>query len=134
MIALSKCQILKVMSIADQNKKPFTCKTFSQPFYPMSYNYINYMDAWYNMFYLQSYQHSWFIQFSRRCNAKFPTLFQNWWTFFCLLDSIFPFEIQEKFNIYKSKTSSQSITQSRLLMFCSRLRISWILTWNIIKK
>ena len=27
-IAFSKCQILRVMTIADWNKKPFTCKTF----------------------------------------------------------------------------------------------------------
>ena len=95
-------------------KKPFTCKAFSQPFHPMSYNYMDYMDymdAWYNMLYLQSYQHSWFIQFSRNYNTKYPAWFQKWWTFFSLLDSIFPLEIQEKFNFYKSKTSSQSITQ-----------------------
>ena len=58
----------------------------------------------------------------------------KWWTFFGLLDSIFLHEIQEKFNFYKNKTSSQSITQPRLLTFCSRLRIPWILTWNNIKK
>ena len=133
-IAFSKCQILRVMTIADWNQKPFTCKAFSQPFHPMSYNYMDYMDAWYNMFYLQSYQHSWFIQFSRNCNTKFPAWFQKWWTFFGLLDSIFPTDIQEKFNFYKSKTSSQNINQPRLLTFCSRLRIPWILTWNIIKK
>ena len=86
------------------------------------------------MFYLQSYQHSWFIQFSNNCNTKFPAWFQKWWTFFCLLDSIFPPEIQEKINFYKSKTSFESITQSRLLTFYSRLRIPWILAWNIIKK
>ena len=122
------------MTIADWNKKPFTCKAFSQLFHPISYNYIDYMDAWYNMFYLLSYQHSWFIQFSRNCNTKFPAWFKKWWTFFSLLDSIFPLETQEKFNFYKKKASSQSITQPRLLTFCSRLRIPWILTWNIIKK
>ena len=90
----------------------------------MSYNCINYMDVWFNMFYLQSYQHSWFIQFSRRCNAKFSAWFQRWWTFFGLLDSIITPKIQEKFSFYKSKTSSQSITQLRLLTFCSKLRNS----------
>ena len=106
-IAFTKCQILKVMSIADWNKKkPFTCKMFSWPFHHMSYNCIDYMDVWYNMFYLQSYQHSWFIQFSRRCNAKFFAWFQRWWTFFGLLDSIITPKIQEKFSFYKSKTSS----------------------------
>ena len=134
-IAFSKCQILIVMTIADWNKKnPSLARHLVNLFHPMSYNYIDYMDAWYNMFYLQSYQHSWFIQFSRNCYTKFPAWFKKWWTFFGLLDSIFPPEIQEKFNFYKSKTSSQSITQSRLLTSCSRLRISWILTWNIIKK
>ena len=86
------------------------------------------------MFYLQSYKHSWFIQISRGYNAQYPTWFKKWWTFFGLLDSIFPPKIQEKFNFYKSKTSSQSITQPRLPTFCSRLRIPWILSWNIIKK
>ena len=86
------------------------------------------------MFYLQSYQHSWFIQFSRNYNTKFFAWFKKWQTFFGLLDSLFPPKIQEKFNFYKSKTSSQSITQPRLLTFCSRLRIPWILSQNIIKK
>ena len=44
-IALSKCQILRVMSITDWNKKPSTCKVFCQPFHPMNFNYINYMNA-----------------------------------------------------------------------------------------
>ena len=100
----------------------------------MSYNFIDYMNAWYNMFYLQSYQHSWFIQFSRGYNAKFTAWFQKWWIFIGILDSIFPPKIQEKINFYKSKTLSQSITQPRLLTLCSRLRIRWILPWNIIKK
>ncbi|KAJ9672781.1 hypothetical protein PVL29_026132 [Vitis rotundifolia] len=122
------------MTITDWNQKPFTSKTFSHPYHPISNNFIDYMDAWYNMFYLQSYQHSWFIQFSRNCNTQFPAWFQKWWTFFGLLDSIFPPDIQEKFEFYKKKTSSQPITQPRLLTFCSRLRIPWILTWNFIKK
>ena len=93
-IAFSKCQIIKVMTIADWNKKPFTCKAFSKHFHPMSYSYIDYMDVWYNMFYLQSYQNSWFIQFSRNCNTKFSLWFKKWWTFFGLIDSIFPPKIQ----------------------------------------
>ena len=103
MIAFSKCQILKVMTIADWNKKPFTCKVFSKHFHPMSYNYMDYMDAWYNMFYLQSCQHSWFIQFSRNRNTKFPTWFKKWWTFFGLIDSIFPPKIQEKFTSTRAR-------------------------------
>ena len=122
------------MTLTDWSQKPFTYKVFSQIFHPMSYNYIDYLNVWYNMFHLQSYQHSWFIQFSRGCNAQFLVWFKKWWTFFGLLDSIFSHEIQEKFNFYKRKTSSQSINQPRLLTFCSRLKIKWILTWNIIKK
>ena len=100
----------------------------------MNFNYIGYVDAWYNIFYLQSYQHSWFIQFSRGCNAKFPVRFKKWWTFVGLLKSIIPPKIQEKFNFYTSKTSTQYITQPRLLTFYARLRILWILSWNFIKK
>ena len=122
------------MTLTNWNQKRFTCKAFSQPFHLMSYNYIDYVNAWYNIFYLQSYQHSWFIQLSRGCNAQFLAWFKKWWTFFGLLNSIFPPEVQEKLNFYKIKTSSQSITQPRLLMFYPRLRIPWILTWNIIKK
>ena len=87
-------------------KLSFLCKAFSESFHPMSHNYIDYMNVWYNMFYLQSYKHLWLIQFSRKCNTKFPTWFKKLWTFFGLLDYIFPLEIQEKFNFYKSKTSS----------------------------
>ena len=134
-IAFSKCQILKVMTMSDWNKKPFTCKAFSQPFHLMSYNYIDYMDVWYNMFYLQSYQNSWFIQFSRNCNTKFSLWFKKRWTFFGLLDSIFPLEVQEKFDFYRKKNliSVYHSTETPDVLF-QILRISWILTWNIIKK
>ena len=71
------------MPIFDWNKIPFTCKGFSQHFHPMSYNYIDYMDAWYNMFYLHNYQHLWFIKFFRGCNVKFPTWFKKMVDFLC---------------------------------------------------
>ena len=76
-ITFSKCQILRVMTIADWNKKPFTYEVFRQPFHPMSFNYIDYMDVRYNMIYLHSYQHSWFMQFSRGRNAKFLAWFKK---------------------------------------------------------
>ena len=100
----------------------------------MSFNYIDYMDVRYNMIYLHSYQHSWFMQFSRGRNAKFLAWFKKQWNFFGLLETLFSLEIQEKFNFYKSKTSTQSVTQPRLLTFCFGLRIVWILSWNFIKK
>ena len=38
-------KFLRVMTIADWNKKPFTYEVFRQPFHPMSFNYIDYMDV-----------------------------------------------------------------------------------------
>ena len=70
----------------------------------------------------------------KRLQRPISKLVSNMVDFCGILDFIFFFEIQEKFNFYKSKISSQSITQPRLLTFCSKLRIPWILTWNIIKK
>ena len=49
-IALSKCQILRVMTLTNWSQKPFTYKVFSQILHPMSYNYIDYMNVWYTCF------------------------------------------------------------------------------------
>ena len=84
------------------------------------------------MFYLKSYQHSWFIQFSRNYNTKFFAWFKKWWTFFGLLDSIFPLEIQEKYliSVYHSTETPDVLLQIKNTMDSW---MPWILTWNIIK-
>ena len=134
-IAFSKCQILRVMTLTDWNKKnPLLARLLVNISIPWA---ITTKTTWmsgitcsickvisiYSLF-----------NFQEAATPQFPAWFQKWWTFFGLLDSIFPLEIQEKFNFCKSKTLSWSITQLRLLIFCSRIRIPWIFIWNIIKK
>ena len=99
------------MTLTHWNQKPFTCKAFSQTFHPMSYNYIDYMNAWYNMSYLQSYQHSWFIQFSR-----------GFWSTRLHISS---------WNLRKIQLLQE---QDFISIYHSIETPSWILTWNIIKK
>ena len=83
-IASSKCQILRVMTLIDWNQKPFTCKAFSQTFHPMSYNYIDYMNAWYNMLYLQSYHIHGLFKFQEATTPNFQLGLKNgglsWYT------------------------------------------------------
>ena len=95
------------MTISDWNKKPFTCKGFSQPFHPMSYNYIDYMDVLGTICFICTTINTYgLLSFLEVAMLNFLLGLKKWWTFFIILESIFPFEIQEKFNFYKSKTST----------------------------
>lgn len=62
-IAFSKLKIMKELSMTDWNQSLYTEKTFSQPYFPSSYSYIDYQKAWFNVLFLQPYNHSWFLHF-----------------------------------------------------------------------
>jgi hypothetical protein len=65
-IDYSKIQIFKILSLSDWQTKPHTDKTLSNyPQYPR-FNYYDYRDAWYHVFYLRSSSHSWFVFFDKK--------------------------------------------------------------------
>ena len=61
--AYSKLKNFKLMNSTYWNQDPYTEKTFSKPFVPHSYSYIDYQMAWFNVIWYQNYEPSWFIQF-----------------------------------------------------------------------
>lgn len=63
-IAFSKLKILKVISLIEWNQSIYTEKTFSQPYNPHTYNYIDYQKAWFHLLFLQPYNHSRFMHFT----------------------------------------------------------------------
>ena len=77
-IMFSKAKILKVLSVKDMNQELYKSKAFSRQFSPQPYNYYDYIDAWYNTFYLWHFQHSWFFWFKKGISLKFPKWFLMW--------------------------------------------------------
>ena len=49
-ICYSKCNIFKIISEIEWKKSSSTHKMFSQNFKPLSYDYYDYMDAWFCVF------------------------------------------------------------------------------------
>ena len=73
-IAYSKCWILKVLTGKDWSTT-YTTKSFSVPFNPLGYHYIDYQNAWYETFFYPPFNHSWFINFDTRLEITFPLWF-----------------------------------------------------------
>ena len=73
-IAYSKCRILKVLTGKDW-PTTYTTKSFSVPFNPSGYHYVDYQNAWYETFLYRPFNHSWFMSFDTRPDIAFPLWF-----------------------------------------------------------
>ena len=80
-------------------------KTFGINFDPIGYNYWDYVDAWYYVFWDQNkfYKHTWFIYFKTKTKYDFPQWFRHWWDFFGPLPEMFPPTVVQAFEFFKQK-------------------------------
>ena len=125
-INYSKLKILKVLTPSDWNQNIYTPKYFSHPGTIKSYNYLDYQKAWFNVFFIRAFSHSWFIQFSKQATEPFPLWFEEWWSYFGLVTNILPPPILEGFNLFSKKFSCNN----KLLSFSSKFGVPWILAWT----
>lgn len=125
-ITMSKCRILKVLTLKDWNKAT-ELKNFSIPFFPKGYSYHDYKEAWFKTFYLRPFTHSWFIHFTKHCNNDFPIWFYNWWNFFGSSPQIFPDKAQLAFDYYIKNAKETDYTKP--LRFHKNLQVGWIFCW-----
>jgi len=86
-IAYSKCRMLKVLTGKDW-PTTYATKSFSVPFNPPGYHYIDYQNAWYETFLYRPFNHSWFMSFDTRPDITFPLWFYEWWTVYGSLQII----------------------------------------------
>ena len=56
-IAFLKIKILRVLTSTKWNQSIYTEKRFSHQFLPQTYSYIDYQQAWYNVFWLNNFNH-----------------------------------------------------------------------------
>ena len=108
---------------------------FSQNFRPKSYDYHNYIDAWYYTFFFRPLDHSWFFHWGDEIKNQtdFPNWFQEWWLFFGVIKDIFRPQILEEYNYFIEHGSYLiSTSRSKVLFFLSRFQIPWILCWDFI--
>ena len=69
-ICYSKCKIFKVLTHKMWGQSPDTHKMFLENFKPKSYDYYDYMDAWYFTFYFRSFDHSWFFHWEDEIKSQ----------------------------------------------------------------
>nr|KYP56455.1 polyprotein [Cajanus cajan] len=127
-IQFSKVKIQKILAPSDWNQPLCQGKSFSREFQPQHYTYYDYMLAWTNILYLQPKTHSWFFWFRRGISLKFPKWFLQWFQIWGPIREIFPPEVSEYYDYFKSKTTFQQ--SYRLISFVASQNITWIATWD----
>ena len=110
-------------------------KMFSENFKPKSYDYYDYMDAWYFTFYFCHFDHSWFFHWGDEIKSQndFPNWFQEWWLFFGATQDILCPQIKEGFSYFVEHGSHLLLTSClRVMFFLSKFQIPWILCWDFV--
>ena len=116
-------------------QSPDTHKIFSENFRPKSYDYYDYMDAWYFTFYFRPFDHSWFFHWGDEIKNEndFPNWFQEWWLFFGATQDILCPQIKEGFSYFVEHGSHLLPAPcSRVMFFLSKFQIPWILCWDFV--
>ena len=125
-ICYSKCKICKVLSQKSWGWSPDTHKMFSQNFRPKSYDYHDYIDAWYYTFLFRPFDHSWFFHWGDEIKNQtdFPNWFQEWFLFSGAIKDIFCPQILEGYKYFSEHGSHLVPTScSQVLFFLSRFQI-----------
>lgn len=86
------------------------------------------MDAWYNMFYQEPYNHTWFIWFKKDISLNFPQWFIQWFIDTGPNTTIFPEYDVTAFETFISETTFPRRVE--LITFCANFGINWITTWT----
>ena len=131
-IDYSKIQIFKILSLSDWQTKPHTDKTLSNyPQYPR-FNYYDYRDAWYHVFYLRSSSHSWFVFFDKTFdfNHGYPEWIVTWFKHLGTLVNVLPKSVQDGFKKFQELFPQEIQHHEYLLQFTMLFKIPWILSWR----
>ncbi|ESQ30877.1 hypothetical protein EUTSA_v10012301mg, partial [Eutrema salsugineum] len=90
----------------------------------------DYQNAFFRLFYLKAYDHSWFISLDHKCPKTIPGLFYEWWHWFGPTDQIHPTEITKTslpfYTKYAPKTPILPLTN---IHFHIDMGIPWICSW-----
>ena len=110
-------------------------KMFSQNFRSKTYDYHDYIDAWYYTFFFRPFDHSWFFHWGDEIKNQinFPNWFQEWWLFFGAIKDILCPKVLEGYK-YFSEHDSHLVpaSYSQVLYFLSKFQIPQILYWDFV--
>ncbi|RDX67953.1 Orf V, partial [Mucuna pruriens] len=129
-VLFSEMKVINILSPQDSNQYLFDSKTFSRQFNPPGYTYYDYIDAWFNTFYINPKKHSWFIWFKKGIPLKFSKWFVKWFYNFRLLREIFPQNVKEVYDYFKE--TSTFVPGYRIISFVASQSITWILVWEYV--
>ena len=127
-ISYSKIKILHVLSPKDFATDLYTSKSFSNPSCLLRYSYLDYKIAWFNVFFIRPFSHSWFIQINNKLPSPVPQWFFHWWSYFGMTRDILPTPVLQGFEEYKKNFMTDS--SPCLLSFAIHLSVPWILAWT----
>ena len=69
-ICYSKIRILRVLTPSEFSTDLYTTQAFSNPSCLLRYSYLDYKKAWFNVFFIRPFNHSWFIHFHNKISTQ----------------------------------------------------------------
>ena len=127
-IDYSKAHILKI--ITPQNwGNPHAQKPLPFLSYP-SYSYYDYQEAWFKVFLLRNFSHSWFIFFDKNFDYQYPRWFVHWYLYMGLSSHCFPPEVFKGFSKFKQLFVQEIPEFEYALQFSMAFKIPWIMSWT----
>ncbi|GAB2295625.1 hypothetical protein Dimus_038370 [Dionaea muscipula] len=131
-VGYSKCSIRQIHHMDKWDNSFLKHRLFSGRTTFPAFTYQDYIDAWYYVFLVRPYTHSWFLQFKKENPQEdwnMPVWFLDWWKLFGSTSIIFPTVIQALYQTYK-ETHPAEWPLLRCLSYHQDVGIPWIMAWD----
>jgi hypothetical protein len=121
--------IQKIVNQDEWDTHPHTPKSLKGHTIP--YSYHDYINAWYKILLYQNetFSHSWFLNFDKNFNGKFPLWFLRWWSYHGPVLELLPTQLQDSVKDFSTvyKLSQHNSKLPILLGFMGKYKVPWIL-------
>lgn len=132
-IRISKFTINKVMSPFEWGMDHLhTPIGLSVQYRPQTYNFKDYVDAWYNFLFLRPKTHTWFVKYSEQAQKSvIPRWFYDWWNTFGGTEQTMPRSFHIHYERFQLENEISTLPNHiKLCKYYFAKRISFIINWS----
>jgi len=132
-IKYSRFTIHKIMSPFEWGMDHLhTPIVLSVQFRPQTYNFKDYMDAWYNFMYLRPGSHTWFVKYSEQAaKSVIPRWFYDWWKTFGGTEQSMPRSFHIHYERFQKEQEISTLPDHiKICKYYFAKRISFVISWT----
>lgn len=99
---------------------------------PQTYNFRDYVDAWFNFLYLRPKTHTWFVKYSEQAQKSIlPRWFYDWWKIFGGTEQTMPRSFHKYYERFLIELEISTLPDHiKLCKYYFAKRISFIINWS----